>query len=168
MKEVYSQKTQDFFPRQIIWFGWVFIAGSLIVALSNWVVGSLFASLSLLVISGREGITINFRKRKIKYYWGVLGLKFGSFEDLPEFGRITLSPRIHLKKGRKIASSSEFEVRLWYKEVQDYALAYVGKHAECIKKGRFLSKKLRVPMADLSKSNGRPTKKKGLPNTKQP
>ena len=166
--KVYSEKTQDFFPTQIIWFGWAFVAGSLVIAYTNWVIGALFGSLSLLVVSGREGLMIDFRKKKLKYYWGVLGLKFGKFEDLPAFGRLTVSPKINLIRGKKMASKRKFELRLWYKDVQDFTLAFTGKHADCIEKGRFLSKNLRIPMADLSKSNGSAPNKKGPLLAKRP
>ena len=151
----YSQKTNDFFPRQIIWLGWAFIAGSAIIAYSNWVIGVLFGSLSLLVISVREGIIINFQKKRIKYYWGVLGLKFGNYEDLPKFNRVTVSPQIKQVKGRKEASRSRFEVRLWFREFNDYIIAFTGNHLASAEKARLLSKSLRIQFVDVSKSNGK-------------
>ncbi|HEX9648960.1 MAG TPA: hypothetical protein VGA21_00250 [Cyclobacteriaceae bacterium] len=153
--KTYSQKTNDFFPRQIIWLGWAFIAGSAAIAYSNWVIGLLFGSLSLLLISGREGIIINFQRKRIKYYWGILGLKFGTYEDLPKFGRVTVSPQINLIKGRKEASRSKFEVRLWFREFNDYVLAFTGNHPTSSEKARILSKNLRIQFVDVSKSNGK-------------
>lgn len=135
------------------------MVASISIAYYNNIIGLLFGILSLLIITGREGITINNEKRKLKYYWGIFGLKFGVWEDLPDFSRVSVSGRIKIKKDKKVTSSREFEVKLWFKEFEDYILAYTGNYEDCREKADNLSKMLNLRIVDMAKTNGKAVKK---------
>jgi len=154
----YSQKTQDFFPRPVVWLGWILIAGSVTIAFFNGIIGSLFGILSLLVVTGREGLMIDGKRKKLKYYWGIFGLKFGGWEELPQFSRISISGKIFVKKGKKIASGKEFEVKLWFKEFNDYVLACSGNYTKCNEKAAELAKLLKIKVVNVIKPNGKAIK----------
>jgi len=154
----YSEKTQEFFPKPIVWLGWAFALISLSIAYFNYVIGLLFLLISLLVITGQEGLIVNFSTKKVKYYWGVFGLKFGTWESLPKFARITISPKVILEKGTKISSKKHFEVKIWFDEINDFVLAFTGNLGKCHQKASILSKNLKLKVLDMSKTNGKAKK----------
>jgi hypothetical protein len=54
-------------------------------------IGLVISLISIFMITADNGIIIDFETKKYKKYWGLLGLKFGSWVSLPEIEKVTFT-----------------------------------------------------------------------------
>ncbi len=118
------------------------------IAIQTFVVGLLFCGLALLIISGGEGLVIDFDKKKMRNFWSILGIRMGPWEELPELESIRIvaigSNHKANKKGKQSSTKGRHEVRLQFKEFNDFILAYRGPLVKAQNKAQFLAHYLKL------------------------
>jgi len=162
--KIHSYKTNNFFPSGVIFGGYLILVVSVAIIFVNAFIGTLFLLLSLLIVSGNEGVSFNFPKKKLRYYWRIFGLKFGKWEKIPPLEKINIVPVTKTTQASsysgKIAifKAQKYQIRLYYSEYNDYILAFEGNYKHAKAHVAVFSRHLKLKVFDYSKGNGKALK----------
>jgi len=151
---MYSRKIEKFFPTPVTIPAYVMAIAGIVLIFFEWMIAIFVLALALFLITGNEGIIIDEKNKRFKVYYSIYFIKFGSWETLPNFGRLLLVPEQLKYKGnlfsKKSLTENKFGVRLFYANSSDYILASKGELAPTKKDAEFLSKMLNLKIEDYS------------------
>jgi hypothetical protein len=154
---MYIRKIEKFFPSPVTIPAYVMAIAGIVLIFFEWMIAIFVLALAFFIISGNEGIVIDEKNKKFKVYYSVYFIKFGSWEPLPNFGRLLLVPEQLKYKGnifsKKSLTDEKFGVRLFYANSSDYLLAAKGELEPTKKDAEFLSKMLNLKIEDYSHVN---------------
>ena len=103
------------------------------------------------------GLLIDFDEHKYKEYWGLLGLKFGKWEDLPPVEYISLTQsrftqQIGLRAANTTLKGVLYRGNLRINEQEKILLLQSHKKDEALKQLKYLAKRLGTKLLDCTKS----------------
>lgn len=153
---MYIRKIDYFFPSPIrIPAYFILLLGVFSIFINN-TTGTIITLFCLLIISGHEGVMIDSKKNRMKFFWSFFFLRFGKWEVLPKFAAVVILP----EKTKYIGTSfslrttelveSKFGVRLYYPNSNDYILAGKGKLEKIRSDAATLSEIFKVGVEDQS------------------
>jgi hypothetical protein len=153
---MYQRKTKTIpLPLKIPVVG-VFLFG-LYACTQNLLVGLLFVAAAGVLLTIHEGVEIDFSTKRIRLYWSLIGLKFGSWEALPAPGRLTLVPvrNTYTIYGSRTGSSINyqsraFEVHLYPEGSRDHYIVSVGTYEDAKADAQILSRHFQVMAEDFA------------------
>ena len=103
------------------------------------------------------GILIDFEENKYKEYWGLLGLKFGKWQNLPPLEYISLtksrfSQEIGLRAANTTLKGVLYKGNLRINEQERILVMKSPKKDEVLNQLKFLAKKLDLRLLDCTES----------------
>ncbi|MFC2125093.1 hypothetical protein ACFLU5_09800 [Bacteroidota bacterium] len=156
---MYKRKLKSFFPvGSKVSAGLILIIGVMAIYYgSKGDMGYLFIGLgisliSIFMITAERGIIIDFEIKKYKNYWGLLGLKFGSWKSLPEvedvvFTKYKEGTSYHRQGSASILRGKERHCAyLMYHDSRRKILASVADQFRAEEDARYLADQLEVPI----------------------
>ena len=156
---MYKRKLKSFFPPgSKISAGLILIIGIMAVYyglqgdVGYFLIGLVISLISIFMITAEKGIIINFELKKYKNYWGLLGLKFGSWESLPEIEKVVVTEfkegsSYHRRGSASILRGGEKHCAyLMYHDTRRKILASVGDLYKAEEDARYLEEQLKVPI----------------------
>jgi len=115
-------------------------------------IGLTITLVSIYMIAAVKGIIIDFDNRRYKNYWGLLGLKFGSWENLPEieavrFTKFREGSSYHRQGSASILRGKEkYSAYLMYHDSRRKIVASVEDEFRAEEDARYLADQLNVPL----------------------
>ena len=82
-KNIFSQRTERFFPTGLIFGGILMILIGTGVLIVKPAIGLLILLAGVSIVFLHYGVLIDIQAKVYKEYWGLLGLKFGKWQELP-------------------------------------------------------------------------------------
>jgi hypothetical protein len=89
--KIFERKTDNVFPFQGKVVGYVFGLAGLLYLLDSPLIGLSLLALSTLIVFTHNGVVLNLETLTYKEYWGLFGLQFGKWKNLPNLWRITIT-----------------------------------------------------------------------------
>ena len=157
MKQIFSQKTERFFPAGLIFGGFLMILIGLGVLIFKSVFGIVVLLAGVAIVFLHYGILIDFEENKYKEYWGLLGLKFGKWQNLPPLEYISLtksrfSQEIGLRAANTTLKGVLYKGNLRINEQERILVMKSPKKDEVLNQLKFLAKKLDLRLLDCTES----------------
>ena len=86
MNKIIDNKLEKFFPTAMSFVGYFLTAlGLFILVNSGFIAGSIFLILGLNIAFATSGIQIDPKKRLLRSYYGLFGLRFGKWKSLDDY-----------------------------------------------------------------------------------
>ena len=115
-------------------------------------IGLAISVISVFMITANKGIIINFNRRIFKNYWGLVGLKFGSWGSLPEIEKVAFTKfkegvSYHRRGSASILRGKEkYGAFLMYHDSRRKILASLSDQFRAEEDARYLADQLNVPL----------------------
>ena len=119
------------------------------------VIGIIIMLISLLMILGMKGISIDIPGKRYRLYWGVPGIKFGKWQGLPEIEKVVHEIHVeghsyHRQGAANILSGREkYGAYLKYKDSRRRILASLNNSIKAEEDGRWLAEQLGIPFEHI-------------------
>ena len=156
---MYTRKLKSFFPPgSKVSAGLILIVGIISVYyglqgdMEYFLIGLVISVISIFMITAEKGIIIDFKLKKYKNYWGLPGLKFGSWESLPEIDKVIVTEfkegsSYHRRGSASIHRGGEKHCAcLMYHDSRRKILAAVGYLFKVEEDAKYLADQLKVPV----------------------
>ena len=135
----------------------VVFAFGLYACTQNLPVGLLFTAVATVTLTIHEGVEIDFAAHRIRLYWSLAGLRFGTWEALPTPERLTLVQvqKTHTVYGSRTGSSVDyqqqtFEVNLYPQGSGDHYVVSAGTYAAAKADAQMLSSQFQLIYEDFA------------------
>ncbi|AMM52265.1 hypothetical protein TH61_15165 [Rufibacter sp. DG15C] len=154
--EIYSRKTDDFFPVHGKIMGAGFAIGGLLALFQYPLLGLILLGITAFIFGGRKGFELNFADSTYREYWGLLGLRFGEWKKLPNLQRISIVNMRSVYRNQNYRTglstySSDVKTALNLRiNDLDYLCAGKGKYNQIMDDVLYLSNQLDLEIIDAT------------------
>ena len=160
-KHFFERKIENFFPMPIIVIGIVMSLLGIYVTYRNPLIGVINIIFGLIFVFSKKGFQLDILEKKYKEYFGIWGIKRGSWKDLPDINLITITPSDTMYVNNAIAGGAQtiskstlLKVNLKYHKA-DKIIASAGSKEKVFKDALLLSSLLKVDILDCSEAEQR-------------
>ncbi len=136
----------------------VLLASPLMI-LSNPIPGFIFTLVCLMGVTATEGICMDFEQKKFKVYFSIFGLKFGSWQLMPVYNRLTVVPVQENVRAETYRSSqshvyqvNSYMARLYDEGSYDYQVVSKGDKEKVLKEAEMVATLTNIPFEDFTQS----------------
>ncbi len=151
-----DHRIEWYFPMQFRWFGYLLLAFSgLLLVQGNWIWTPLLMLLGIVLGWSFRGTRIDFSDVKLQEYFGVWGLKFGKWQQVPDLEKITITKQQYSQVLGSRGTSSKFVstiYRAFLRGPQDYRIPFVAStnSEEVLQEARKVGQKMDLPILDCT------------------
>ena len=153
--DMFSQKTERFFPAGLIFGGGMMILIGAVVLVIESILGILILLVGVCIVFLHYGLLIDFKENKYKEYWGLMGLKFGKWQNLPPIAYISLtksrySQQIGLRAANTTLKGFLYRGNLRINEQESIMVIQSPRKDKVLGRLKQLAKKLNLQLLDCT------------------
>lgn len=155
--DLFSQKTERFFPVGLVFGGIMMILIGTVVLVIESILGILILVVGVCIVFLHYGILIDFKENKYKEYWGLMGLKFGKWQNLPPISHISLtksrySQQIGLRAANTTLQGFLYRGNLRINERESILVIQSPRKEKVLGRLKQLAKKLNIGLLDCTEA----------------
>jgi hypothetical protein len=155
--KLFNRKIDNVFPFQGKVVGYVLGLAGLLYLLDSPLIGLSLLVLSILIVFTNYGVVLNLKTLTYKEYWGLFGLQFGSWKNLPKLWRITITNDKIVSRNQSHATglstystNTKTALNLRIND-RDFVRIAKGKFKDIMADALFLSGELGLEILDATK-----------------
>lgn len=154
---LFKRKTQSLFPFALKVSGFLIMITSFFATIGGLIIGPIIFLVGLFMSFSEAGVIIDFENRKIKEYWGIFLLQFGTWKKLPDFRLVTVVPftqvysnNLAMGGAQTTSKESSFRVNLKGVNSRISIVASSGNQKETMKNAEELAERFQLDILDCT------------------
>lgn len=151
-----DHRLQPYFPTEFRWLGYIMMAASIFFfPQGNWIWPLMGLLLGVFMGWAVLGTRIDFQKHKIQEYLGVWGIKLGSWKDIPELEKITITRSLYSQVLGSRGTTSKFRTKVYrafLRGPDNFKVPFIAhqQSEKVLYNARLVSEKLNLPILDCT------------------